>query len=237
MAEQTDPRQTRRALLQAANERRERLRAADQDHFERTRHSFIYAGAELGYIKPTAETEERLRPDPIARLVANETLTREHGKAAVEIREIFERIGGALFGRASDLAERSRGARREPSDRISTLHARLYLPWARHLGGWPTGLVEAIPGRCPPALEVAIECGVFGVAPRAVDRRERWGSDTAAALLRYALMVYCDLAGWDRARAQIAAIEDVYRARGVAGVRTLIFPPVKPTLTGAGISS
>jgi hypothetical protein len=47
-----------------------RLRAAEQDHFERTRHSFILDGRELGYVKPTRETEAKLRPDPIENHVA-----------------------------------------------------------------------------------------------------------------------------------------------------------------------
>lgn len=214
MAERTDPRQTRRALLQAANERRERLRAADQDHYERTRHSLVLGGHELGYLKPTAETEARLRPDPIARLVASETLSREQGRAAVEIREIFERIGGALFGRASDLAERSRGARREISDRVTTLHAARYLPWARYLGGWPaTRGAEATAGRCPPALEVTVDCAVFQLALRVVDLREGWRRGTATGLLCYALMLYADLAGWERNRPAIAAFEAAWRAR------------------------
>jgi hypothetical protein len=47
-----------------------RLRALAQEHFERTRHSFILDGRELGHVKPTPETEAKLRPDPIGRQVA-----------------------------------------------------------------------------------------------------------------------------------------------------------------------
>ena len=131
-----DPPEARTALLQAAQRRRARIAAADQDHFDRTRHSFVYGGMELGYVKPTAETAARLRPDPIVRLVANETLTREQGKAAVEIRQVFERIAAGLLSRSHDPAGASGGAHRtEVSDRIATLHATRYLPWARYLGG------------------------------------------------------------------------------------------------------
>ena len=125
----------RAALLRAAQAKRQRIAAADQDHYDRTRHSFIYEGQELGYVKPTAETQARLRPDPIARLVANETLTREQGRAALEIRIVYERIAAGLLSRSRDLAGASSGHRTEVSDHIAVLHATRYLPWARYLGG------------------------------------------------------------------------------------------------------
>jgi histone H3/H4 len=223
MVQQSDPRTQRRLLLAAAKERALRLRASEQDHYERTRQSCVWHGMELGRVRATAETEAKLRPDPIVRLVANETLTREQGHAAVEIREIYERIGGALFGRASDLAERSRGARREVSDRITWLHATRYLPWARHMGGDPPRgpNEEARPGRLPPALPVAIDAAVFQMSLRSIDRREMWRDGTAAALLRYALRLYCDIAGWERNRPAIAAAEEAFRRAGVAAIEPL----------------
>src|SRR5262249_7702837 len=128
------PRDVRAELALAEQRRRERRTAAEADHLERTRHSVVVHGHELGFVRPTAETEARLRPDPIVRLVANETLTREQGRAAVEIREIYERVAAGLLARAGDLVSRAKGGRLEMPERIAVLHAQRYLPWAHYLG-------------------------------------------------------------------------------------------------------
>ncbi len=196
------------------------IRAADQDHFERTRHSFVLDGVEHGYVKPTAATEARLRPDPIERMVANETLSRARGDAAAEIREIFERLVAGLWSRALDLSSSRGGGGLGPSDRIATLHATRYLPWAFYLGGEPAGPAtskhpgqQSRIGRCPPALVLAIDMVVEGrgLAECAADRAMHW--TTAARLLSYALAVYADLAGWERNRDEVAAAEAWWRRR------------------------
>jgi hypothetical protein len=203
------PSGARAALLRSASDRARRLRLADQDHFDRTRHSLVVGGHEIGHVKPTAETERRLRPDTIARLVGQEALTVQQGRAALEIREVYETIAGGLFGRASDLADRHRGGRREPSDRIATLHARRYLPWARQLGGAPAGPppAEATPGRCRDALQTAIDVAVFGYSLAEIDAAGRWRKGRGLLLLTYALAVYCEIAGTEREPGVTAALE------------------------------
>lgn len=207
------PREVRAALALKEQHRRERLRAAEQDHFERTRHSLILEGHQLGRVKPTAETEAKLRADPIVRLVANETLTREQGRAAVEIRGIYERVAAGLLARTSDPATRSSGTLPQMPERTALLHAQRYLPWARYLAG---GAPPASRGRCGAALEVAVDVIIEGRALGQCDAARRWRNGTAGKLLAYALAVYTDMAGWERNRDGIAAFEAWWGKRRVA---------------------
>jgi hypothetical protein len=207
------PRDVRAELALAEQRRRERRAAADADHAERTRHSLAACGHERGFVRPTAETEARLRPDPISWLVANETLTREQGRAAVEIRDIYERVAAGLLARAGDMVSRASGGRPQMPERIALLHAQRYLPWVHHLGGRDADAADVAParparaGRCPPALEVTIDVVVESRALAACDRARRWRNGTAARLLAYALMLYTDLAGWESNAAAIASFE------------------------------
>jgi hypothetical protein len=194
-----------------------RLRAAEQDHFERTRHSFILDGRELGYVKPTRETEAKLRPDPIAKMVANESLTRERGRAAIEIREVIEALMAGMLARAGDF--RTSGGRPQIPERIAMMHAQQYRPWAEYLAGRPERAalrresqpITAAParaGRCPPALELSIDVVFDGRSLIDCERARGWRKHgTAAKLLTYALAVYADQAGWERNRAEMAAFE------------------------------
>lgn len=210
------PRDVRTALALTEQRRRERLRAAEQDHFERTRHSLIFDGHQLGHVKPTAETQAKLRADPIVRLVANETLTREQGRAAVEIRGIYERVAAGLLARTSDPATRSAGTTPQMPERTALLHAQRYLPWARYLAGSAQSERPAKGGRCAPALEVAIDVIIEGRALGQCDAARRWRNGTAGKLLAYALAVYADLAGWERNRDAIAAFERWWQERHAA---------------------
>jgi hypothetical protein len=220
MSERT-PRAARAALALGEEQRRQRRRAAEQDHFERTRHSVVLGGYELGHVKPTAETEARLRPDPIARMVANETLTREQGRAAVEIRDIFERLAAGLLAHTGDLAARTgRGGSPEMPERLALLHAQRYLPWAHYLGGRAAEAAQgalparpAVQGKCPAALEVAIDVLIDSQPLARCDAARRWRNGTAAKVLAYALAVYTDMAGWERNRDMIAAFEAAWRRR------------------------
>lgn len=218
-----DPRDARAELALSEHRRRTRRAAAAQDHFERTRHSFILQGHELGHVKPTAETEARLRPDPLVRLIANQTLTREQGRAAVEIREIYERVAAGLLAHTSDPARRSSRGRAEMPERIALLHVQRYLPWAHYLGGRAVEpAASARPqrparrGRCPAALEVAIDVLIDGRALADGDAARRWRNGTAAKLLVYALAVYADMAGWEQNRQTIAAFEAWWAGRRAA---------------------
>ncbi|HUC64608.1 MAG TPA: hypothetical protein VMA53_04210 [Stellaceae bacterium] len=222
----TGPATARAALDRAERQRRTRRAADERDHFERTRHSLVFDGHELGYVKPTAETAAKLRPDPIVRLVANETLTREQGRAAVEIRMIFERVAAGLLARTSDPANRSPGTRPEIPERIALLHAQRYIPWARYLGGNATSPAQR--GRCAPALEIATEVVIDGATLAQCDRRRRWRNGTGAKLLVYALSVYTDRAGWERNRDMIAAFEAWWDARTRAGGRGNGVAPDQP---------
>ncbi|HZB90760.1 MAG TPA: hypothetical protein VE397_04910 [Stellaceae bacterium] len=204
------PAASRVALELAEQRRRARRDASARDHFDRTRHSLVLGGVEIGYVKPTAETEAKLRPDPIVRLVANETLTREQGRAAVEIRTIYERLSAGLLARTSDPANRSPGTRPNLPERIALLHSQRYLPWARLLGGAaaePSRAAPAQQGRCPEALEVAIAVIIDGATLAQCDRARHWRNGTSAQLLVYALALYTDLAGWERNRDMLAAFE------------------------------
>jgi hypothetical protein len=189
------------------------MRSTDLDHIERTRHSFILDGRELGYVRPTRETEAKLRPDPIVRLVANGTLSRARGDAAMEIRDIFEHLVAGLWSRAIDVSA-SKGGGGGPSDRIATLHAGRYLPWAFYLGGGPAAAPikgrpgkPSKPGRCPRALEMSIAVIIDGATLSECDARHHRREGTAAKLLTYALAVYADIAGWEQNRGEIQAFE------------------------------
>jgi hypothetical protein len=221
------PAAARAALELAEQRRRARLRAGEQDHYERTRGSLSLAGHELGHVKPTAETQAKLRADPIVRLVTNETLTREQGRAAVEIRSIYERVAAGLLARTSDPSIRSSGNFPQMPERTALLHAQRYLPWVHHLAGRPsTAATGASAGRCPEALPVAIDVVIEGRSLAQCDAARRWRNGTAAKLLVYALAVYADLVGWERNRDDIAAFEAWWAARrrrrsaAPAGVRT-----------------
>jgi hypothetical protein len=207
-------------MLMSAREDRarlERLRAAEQDHFERTRHSFVLDGRELGYVKPTRETEAKLRPDPIAKMVANESLTRERGRAAVEIREVIEALMAGMLARAADF--RTSGGRPQIPERVALMHVKHYRPWAEYLAGRSEQpalvrverAVAAAPakaGRCPPALELTLDVVFDGRSLIDCERARGWRKHgTAAKLLTYALAVYADQAGWEQNRAEIAAFE------------------------------
>ena len=113
------------------------------------------------------------------------------------------------------------------------MHARHYLPWARHLGGEPprSQFAEATPGRCPPAVEITVDVAVFGVALRDLDDRMRWRNGTATRVLVYSLMLYADIAGWERNRLAIAEFEDGW------DVRRNRPRAIKPPLTGSGLAS
>jgi hypothetical protein len=206
-----------------------RLRAAEQDHFERTRHSFILDGRELGYVKPTRETEAKLRPDPIAKMVANESLTRERGRAAIEIREVIEALMAGMLARAADF--RTSGGRPQIPERIAMMHAQQYRPWAEYLAGRPERAalsresqpIAAAPGqagRCPPALELAIDVVFDGRSLIDCERARGWRKHgTAAKLLTYALAVYADQAGWERNRAEMAGFEAWWGRRAARASR------------------
>jgi len=214
------PKDVRAALTLAEQRRRERLRAAEQDHFERTRTSLVLDGYELGHVKPTAETQAKLRADTIVRLVGNKTLTDEQGRAAVEIRDVYERVAAGLLARTSDPAMRSSGTMPQMPERTALLHAQRYLPWARYLAGG----AQPSRGRCAAALEITIDVLIEGLSLTQCDRARRWRNGTAVKLFVYALSVYADLAGWERNREAIAAFEAWWKERRDARSRRGTLP-------------
>lgn len=160
-------------------------------------------------------------------LVANETLTREQGRAALEIRSIYERIAAGLLARTSDPSVRSGGNYPQMPERTALLHAQRYLPWAHYLAGRPAAATAAASvGRCPEALPVAIDVVIEGRSLAHCDAARRWRNGTAARLLTYALAVYTDLVGWERNRNDIAVFETWWagrrrrRSAALAGFRT-----------------
>lgn len=209
-------RNVRTALALSEQRRRNRRANAEQDHFERTRHSFVYCGEELGHVKPTAATEKKLRQNPVARMHSSGSLSGEQAKAALEIAQIYHAVVAQLMARAAT-GERVGGAAPLHDTRIDKLHAANYLPWARYLGGHPaTDKLEPIRARCPTALELSIDVVVDGVTLAECEKNRKWRHGTAALFLRYALAVYADLAGWERNRDLMAEFERQFPARRAA---------------------
>jgi hypothetical protein len=206
------------------------LRARDTlDEYERTRHSFIYEGVELGFVRATRATEQRLRPDPISRLLANETITKDQARAGVEIRTIYESIVSSMLARSGNAERVARGAGGMP-EYIATIHATRYLPWAYYLGGRPHCGRERLPvggesryakigghGRCRLALEIAIAVIVEGASIAEVDASMGWGKHSKASkYIRYTLALYSDIAGWEQNRDEIADFEMTFGRRKAA---------------------
>jgi hypothetical protein len=211
------------SIKEARRLRARRLKLAEQDHYERTRHSLIVRETdpltgraveiEKGHLRPTPETEAKLRADPITRMIANETLSQARGQAASEIEEVWSRLVAGLWARASDLSA-TKGGGGGPSDRIARLHAQHYLPWAVYLGGTPgrpaidgTPPHPPGPGNCPLALVLAIDVIIDGASLAECCRARGLRNGSASDLLVYALAVYTDLAGWETNRDEIAAFE------------------------------
>lgn len=218
----------RRALLRGetvrvAAQRAARLKKLAEDHYERTRRSFILDGQELGFVKPTAETQGKLGADPLARLLAKGSLTEEQVRAGLEIRDIYRMVSAGLFARAAPV-ERTGRSRSPVSERLAHLHRDRYLPWAAYLGGSANapavqaGTIE-LPGRAarhgtlPVAVEITIDIVIDGKSLAEVECERRWRHAMAGEILRYALAVYSQLAGWERNGALIAAFEAKWRRR------------------------
>jgi hypothetical protein len=210
-------------MAKTENGRRRRRALAAQDEFERTRHSLVVGGHEIGHVKPTRETEAKLRQDPLVRLIANETLSREQGRAAVEIREVYYAVVAGSLVRAHSL-DRVQGGRNAGDTRIDRLHVEHYLPWAVYLGGrgetpalGERGAIPAERGRCPPALPLTIDVVIDGLTLARCDGARGWRNGTACRVLAYALAVYADLAGWERCRDAIGAFEQWWMTRRRSG--------------------
>lgn len=216
----------RTALALSEQRRRNRRANAEQDHFERTRHSMVMETfnpatgrrefVEIGHVKPTGATQAKLRQNPVARMLDKGSLSREQATAAFEIAEVYTSVTAKLMARAAT-GERVGGAAPLHDTRIDKLHAANYLPWARYLGGHPaTDKLEPIPARCPTALELSIDVVVDGVTLAECEKNRKWRHGTAALFLRYALAVYADLAGWERNRDLMAEFERQFTRGRVA---------------------
>lgn len=223
MAKSTEPpskvAEARRRTLVEQNDRRRRIRLAEQDHYERTRIDDPRVNDSLHRnCKPTRETGDKLRPDPVNRMLASGGLSQAQGWAAGQIHAVYVAVSGSLLARAGTGEGGDRG-RSEMADKIVRWHRDNYLPWTHYLGGaaeeqglWIKG--EWHPGRsaraarCPVALELAIDVVVEGKPLPEVEREQRWRKHgTAAEYLRYSLAVYADLAGWEDNAALIGAFE------------------------------
>lgn len=201
------------------------LRAlANLDEYERTRLSYIYNGVELGTIRPTAATEGRLKPDPLTRLLNNDTITKDQHRSALEIAEIYGCLTSSMLARAGNAERVARGVG-GVSERLASLHADYYLPWAYYLGGRPVSATPKVKdhyakvakdGRCRPALEIAIDVAADGLSLSEVDARRHWRHGTAKEFARYAFALYSDLRGWEQNRELIASFEATWKAKAVA---------------------
>ena len=76
-----------------ARARRKRLADNALDHAVRTRVK--------DRLKPTAETEAKLRPDPVERMHDRGSLNDAQRDAALEIRAVFEAVCGSLLSRSA----------------------------------------------------------------------------------------------------------------------------------------
>lgn len=206
-----------RDAARVAAERAARLKKLAQDHYERTRHSFVVDGNELGFVKPTRETKAKLSADPLSRMLAKGSLTQEQVRAALEIREIYQALSAGLFARAH-MAERTGRTRYEIGERIAHLHAGRYLPWAEYLAGRAANppanthaarlpATEPRFGTCPVAVEIAIDIVIDGKSLAEIEQERRWRHGMAGEILRYALAVYTQRAGWERNGELISAFE------------------------------
>lgn len=222
LAEMTAPAQTKMLLAQTEAERMKRIRHADQDHYGRTRQSFIVDGVEHGKMFPTAQTESKLKQSTLTKMFENRNLSPEQIAAAMEIASVYQSLVARLFCRAAAMGERVNAHRPTHETALDRLHSSNYLPWATYLGGRADhGKHDGIPvygveGRCPVALELTIDVVVDGMSLDECERLRHWRKKgTAGELLGYALMVYTDIAGWERCRGRIADFEERLARRRV----------------------
>jgi len=196
---------------------------ANADEYERTRHSNVFEGMELGFVRPTAQTESKLRRDPVDTLSSNGRISKAQVKAAQEIRLIYETLVCSMLARASS-PERVGGGRGQMPGHIADLHMEHYLPWAYYLGGRPYGAhplkdkFMKIPkrGRCRPALESAISVVVDGLTLAACETLNGWRHGFASEVIDYALAVYSEFAGWEQHKDKINEFEHNWRKRARA---------------------
>ena len=155
------------------------VRIADdaQDHYERTRLRHM--------LKPTRETQRKLRPDILARLLASKHITAGQARSGIEIRTVYSYVAAGLLARSGWPTDR---LARSPSD-CSTPAVLIdyrdhYLPWAQFLA------------RHRPMLEITIDLVVDEWTANAIDRARHWRHGTAQEMLVNALALYARNAGY-----------------------------------------
>lgn len=228
---------SRKADALKLRNRRVMLADAAEDEYQRTRHSVMVElvnprtgriePTELGFVKPTIQTERKLRPNPITRMVASKSLTEAQGRAAIEIGEIYEAVTSSLLARASKY-ERVDGGRQDTVSRSDTRHATRYLPWAEYLGGafeqkpliTASGVIAGRPatqGRCPIALVLTIDIVVDGKSISECEAERRWfDKRSGTEMISYSLGLYAQMAGWEDHHKLIEAFEQKWRKRATA---------------------
>jgi hypothetical protein len=104
---------------------------------KREREERIYRhGENPNRIKPTQETLRKRKKDVIVEMQDRKHLDKDHVDAALEIREIFEKLSAGMFASASyDFSGTGsgRGVARQPIDRLTDrqglIYQRCYTPW------------------------------------------------------------------------------------------------------------
>jgi hypothetical protein len=158
--------------MSAATQARQ-IRKDAQDHFERTRLCDL--------IKPTRETEAKLRPDPLEWLHAKQHIGDAERDAGLEIRAVYAAICGAVMSRSGFPTDRQPGRSGGMSSWIAQLYTDHWKPWADELADQR------------PMLEITIDALIDEHSFNSIDRRYHWKNGKAQELVVEALELYAVL--------------------------------------------
>jgi hypothetical protein len=147
-----------------------RIRIDAQDHFERTRLRDL--------IKPTRETEAKLRPDPLEWLHAKLHIGDAERDAGLEIRAVYAAICGAVLSRSGWPTDRQPGRGGGMPAWMAEKYRDHWKPWADDLG------------KRRPMLEITIDTIIDEYSFGSIDRRHHWKNGKAQNLVVEALGLY-----------------------------------------------
>lgn len=151
-----------------------RIRKDDQDHFERTRP----LGKQGTDVRPTRETELRLRPDPLVWLYDRKHIGGEERDAGLEIRAIYAAICGAVMSRSGFPTDRQPGRGGGMPSWLAERYTDRWKPWADDLANRR------------PMLEITIDTLIDERSFGEVDTAHRWKHGKAQNLVVEALGLY-----------------------------------------------
>jgi hypothetical protein len=160
-------------------------------------------------LQPTRQTETRLRPDVLNRMLKSGSLTTQQGWAADQIHAVYTAVLAGLLAKAG-MAERRSPGKTELAEKLAEWRKDHYIPWTDYLGGHAQDdRRPARLGKCREALQLAIEVVIDGRSLEECEQMFGWRrKGTAGEVLRYALAVYSDIAGWERNGEMMMAFEE-----------------------------